>query len=285
MGKEIFKIIRVNSWDQAWLLGRELARWCFRGQSDYKWSLKHSLERSLSDRIKRVNDILINREKLVVYQFKRRAHHYRDQLPLDENMLEWLSLMQHHGAPTRLLDATHSFPVAAFFSMENATTDAAIWAFDLEMLEKIILKRTGGDKVQRMLHERNKQNIKLVEDFIRGEASGRLIIPVEPERMNERLSIQQGLFLFPGDLSTSFEQNLADTFQIDVLMLSDKKADRFPYKKNIEKVFETVGLLKIILPAKIHAEAMWDLWRMNVNAATLFPGLDGFARSLNFWMK
>jgi len=48
--------------------------------------------------------------------------------------------MQHHGAPTRLPDATHSFPVAAFFAIENSYTPAAIWAFNIEMLEETIRK-------------------------------------------------------------------------------------------------------------------------------------------------
>ena len=36
--------------------------------------------------------------------------------------------MQHHGAPTRLIDFTWSPYVAAFFALERATGDAAVWA-------------------------------------------------------------------------------------------------------------------------------------------------------------
>jgi hypothetical protein len=36
--------------------------------------------------------------------------------------------MQHHGAPTRLLDFTYSIYVAAYFALESADADAAVWA-------------------------------------------------------------------------------------------------------------------------------------------------------------
>jgi hypothetical protein len=42
---------------------------------------------------------------------------------------------------------------------------------------------------------------------------------------------------------------------------------------------------KIVLPASMREEAMRTLYRMNITHATLFPDLDGLARSLAFELE
>jgi hypothetical protein len=104
-----------------------------------------------------------------------------------------------------------------------------------------------------------------------------------PHRLNERISIQQGLFAIPGDLRFSFEENLAVTFDVDVdafkNVLKIKPSRSFDTKKS------DYGIVKMILPIEIHNAALLDLASMNIDAATLFPGLEGFARSLNRFLR
>jgi hypothetical protein len=45
------------------------------------------------------------------------------------------------------------------------------------------------------------------------------------------------------------------------------------------------AVIKVLLPLLAHGDALEDLWQMNVTAATLFPGLDGFARSLHYFLR
>ncbi len=92
--------------------------WLFRGTSQ-PFPLQTSLERALADAgvdLARATDI----EQQMLKEFKRRAHHYVNALPNRGDVLGWLALMQHHGAPTRLLDWTYSFYVAAFFALAEA---------------------------------------------------------------------------------------------------------------------------------------------------------------------
>ena len=64
--------------------------------------------------------------RVLVHDFRRRAHHYIQSPPSPDEHLEWLALVQHHGGPTRLLDFTKSFYVASFFAVETAHEDACV---------------------------------------------------------------------------------------------------------------------------------------------------------------
>jgi hypothetical protein len=61
-------------------------------------------------------------------QFKSNAHLYLTTLPRTFKNLEWLSLMQHYGTPTRMLDFTFSPYVAAYFAFECGHNDCCIYA-------------------------------------------------------------------------------------------------------------------------------------------------------------
>jgi hypothetical protein len=80
--------------------------------------------------------------------------------------------------------------------------------------------------------------------------------------LNPRLAIQQGLFLAAGNLEKSFEQNFAA----------------------VQGASDANRVLKITIRLN-NLDAKKDilrrLHRMNINRATLFPGLDGFAQ----WLK
>ena len=99
--------------------------------------------------------------------------------------------------------------------------------------------------------------------------------------------IQQGRFLFPTSLDTTFEHNLCKTFGIQDCKLPSKTPVKTvdELKQLINDPVSNLALLKIILPKDIHLDAMQDLHRMNITATTLYPGLDGFARSLKFPLR
>ena len=76
--------------------------------------------------------------------------------------------------------------------------------------------------------------------------------------MSERLVAQQGLFLVP---STNYET-------LDSLLAYYG--------------LEGKACKKLVIPDTLRFSGVERLRRMNITAATLFPGMDGFCRSLRF---
>jgi len=119
----------------------------FRGHADASWSLKTTLDRAVwktysaetsqiqSTTTKRVN--IEENEKALLLAFQRVAHHYLARTPNHDQTMDWLAMMQHYGAPTRLLDWTRSPHVALYFALRNQKeANAALWSIDLKWFEQ-----------------------------------------------------------------------------------------------------------------------------------------------------
>jgi hypothetical protein len=250
-----FSEMIVETWPDAKSILRTFPiSWIFRGQADARWMPSMSLERlPVPDKL--YGAVL---EPMLTNSFKSQAHNYTQEQRLPDNLLEWWALMQHHGAPTRLLDWTESAYVAAFFALDTATTDGAIWAID-----RVWCRNAAADVITKAVGEEGKrvtveQMERLFETIFPANRT-LLAFPVRPEKFNQRLAIQQGLFLCPGSAANSFMENL--------LSLGSQE-------EHCRRV------VKITLNIKMRANAIQDLNYMNINRATLFPGLDGFAQSL-----
>jgi hypothetical protein len=261
MGKTIRKVPEreVSSWSELRDVLEEFASagWAFRGQADATWPLESSLTRYLKTFGDSPNEWL-DREKKILHTFKRKAHLLLPRTPEEGETLEWLALMQHHGAPTRLLDFTWSPYVAAFFALEKATTDAAIWAISSGpkvpnyrgFFISALLNRVLGLQHLRMLGDEIQQaaNAEEIPDALMGE----------PVLMNQRMTTQAGTFIIP-------------TIRIDM---------------PIESIVPRSSIFKVKLITKsLRKQTMDRLYNMNINNATLFPGIDGLARSLAFELE
>ena len=163
--------------------------------------------------------------------------------------------MQHHGAPTRLLDFSWSPFVAAFFALEHASADAAVWA---------VLPPGLNTRPNRTLRPSQTITGDEIGPWVEGAYEKHLLpnelrmaVIGEPHNMNQRLLAQGGTFVMPGVLHEP----------IEVIVPSD-------------------SVVKFVLAAdKMRDAAMTELYAMNINNATLFPGLDGLARSLCYELE
>jgi FRG domain-containing protein len=96
----------------------------WRGQGDVNWSLAPSLQRRWLDNPNGLKDA----ERKMFEEFKIAAPYL---LPSNStNDWDRLSIAQHYGMPTRLLDWTVNHMVALWFALASASDgDAAVWSF------------------------------------------------------------------------------------------------------------------------------------------------------------
>jgi hypothetical protein len=170
----------------------------YRGQRSAKWDLKTSAQRSC-DRRHIEPGRRREHEEALFREFRRTYHQYATHVPDPRAVVEWLSLMQHHGAPTRLLDFNYSIYIASYFALENAEEDCAIWAVrgPWALRESAQLLRAAGkanvDRMERRFVEGDEEVVQALF-FAEPYAAA---WPINAFRLNERLRIQQGAFSHP----------------------------------------------------------------------------------------
>ena len=200
----------------------------------------------------------------------RKARGFLSDPPSDTDYMEWLALMQHYGAPTRLLDWTYSFWTAVLFAVEKAKFDdndnknfCAVWALQIDWWRgraeesipvlKAMLKEGSNleGEINFILNRQAKPDV----------PPG--IWPLNAYRLNERVVAQRALFVVPLDVTKSFMDNL------HLCSKGQKKISR--------------RLIKFVIPCSkdIISGCIKYLYDRNLTSATLFPGIDGYARSLS----
>lgn len=190
------------------------------------------------------------KEVPLLHQFKARGARFISAPP--ESDVEWLFIMQHHAAPTRLLDWSENALVALAFAIQyhkekHAGNDANVWCLDPKKLNDNI--RYPG------LDREPIPNICASKDLQSMFESPQQNYPVAiigPQN-TDRIIAQRGVFtLFPNK----------DSFTMETL----DRADSFLYK--------------IIIPEADISKISEDLYYIGMTESTLFPELDSISREL-----
>jgi hypothetical protein len=163
-----------------------------------------------------------------------------------------------------------------FFAFNAGSGDAAVWAInDLWLRTCLTDTPLREDSLRDQITIANKQ-LKQLHDSFKGGGTpdddsrpNKLILMIEPTRQIQRLAAQQGLFLMQLDLHSPFIDNLRECPSY----CEDSDPTWFgDTKKHVKK---------IVFTAEAKRVGLRELRKMNISAENLFPGIDGFAKSLS----
>lgn len=241
------------------------SNWIFRGQTDYKWKLESAIDRvSFNSELPNQKYLF---EQFCIIHFKRNPHLYSEKFNTQSDF-QVLSLLQHYGSPTRLLDFSTSPYVAAFFAANNSETDGSIYAinyFELLSTTNYLFGTKyddGSDEMNNLKKTEGISNDDVFKVLVLGSEQRKFVELVQPFFLFDRMIQQNGAFLCQGDINSSFEENLKSNYEF----LSSLENPNPYYKIKIKHEWKE--------------EIIRDLYNMNISSATLFPDIEGYLKSL-----
>lgn len=255
--------------------------WVFRGHTETGWAIESSLEREMK---KRENEDPAQFEAETLKQIKLATSFSECQALDGKDDFSWLALLQHHGCKTRLVDFTESFYVALYFALQDLPDGAsAVWAIRKSALDSKI-NSLGQDNnsslsEEKMSRDLINRSIELPTAYENSQDKEIAIAYGKPEKSNLRMSAQEGLFLCPLNLNLPFMVNLTIGLGLTGETENTKRLNTLDDLKTESREGKVI---KIILPKPKHPNLLSRLRKMKITEASLFPGLDGFARSLNY---
>jgi hypothetical protein len=232
-----------DSWQEN--LQRHRSRFAFRGMPDAAGSLATRLQR-----------LAPAAERHLLRNFRKFA---RASAVPEDSAWNWLTLAQHHGLPTRLLDWTFSPYVALHFATDHAADfqkDGVIWCIDyvaahehLPNTLRQILDEECADVFTTEMLERAAPTVEKFDAL----AKDPFLVFLDPPSLDERIVNQFALFSL---LSGAH-------FTLDAWLSERPELAR-----------------RVVVPAFLKWEIRDKLDQANVTERVLFPGLDGLSRWL-----
>lgn len=288
--------------------------WIYRGMAHSTHTPLSSLERLLAAYgIHQVNAKRMENRGLAF--FRQRARLYLKDLPADEDLLGWLTLMQHYGAPTRLTDWTYSPFVALFFAYQGMpdTSDApdmTIWMLNARLLREAFTGITPEGAVPDLAgidpdSGFGPREVRISQPVLTGqlvEVENRLLrdvirrevpwpVPLAIMRPDARMVAQQACFVCTGTLSIAADSALCRVFKRESLweilgVVNPEFAIACSASDTVDTITPKYACQhprmlagKILLPSAWRKQVLSALARMNITADVLFPGLDGVGRA------
>jgi len=251
-----------EAWAASWL------PW-FRGEDSTAWLLSGTALQPKLYRNSFDSKLILDLEAEMRVEFRRRgAQLITERTPVGK--WEWYFLMQHYGAPTRLLDWSDAALVALSFSVskrgsngdKNANADAAVYMLDPWWLNEQAFKEVSqlADEYRSLgpaLPDWEEAKPYLTDDeFDNDELGARCPLAIDPSHFSRRFAAQRSCFTIFGR-------------EKDGLKCVAKSSDAHLVKLDVKK--ESIP------------EIRQDLRWAGISEETIFPDLEGLGRELSYW--
>ena len=214
----------------------------YRGQGNKEWELEASIFRK--NVLNNEDEVMHNLLKIRPYEFKN-----------CKADIEILTVMQHYGSPTRLLDITSNPLIALYFACEemDENNDGIVHVFEEEFRENrdyINIMSSfaffeSGRTVNEFQKHLNNSGYQYEVSEIQGALNKKRTL-IKPKKNNERIIAQQGNFFIFSNNSASgeLEHIHKKSFSIegDKVILINKGS-----KKTILEQLEVIGLKRSII--------------------------------------
>jgi hypothetical protein len=245
------ELLFVDCYDKD--IDRHRSPYAFRGLPDAAHELKTSLIRLGGEYAKMERHLLRNFRK------------YAGTEVVSQDLLwNWLSLAQHHGLPTRILDWTYSPYVALHFATENTTKaniDGAIWCVDFKRI---------SDYLPPSLHA----------DLEKEKALGFTVemLNARCRTLDEFDALKSGsddfvVFFEP----PSIDSRIVNQFALHSIMSNSQMLLNDWLNKHPDSYY------RVVIPASLKWEVRDKLDQANITERVMFPGLDGLSDWLRRW--
>lgn len=185
----------------------------FRGQPSASWKLTPSIHRAL---LQKPFSEKVRIEAAAIRAFRRHARSLLQPAELQyfDRILDGMTLMQHYGAPTRLLDWTLSPWVACYFASQDVgaaeNDDPAIWAFNQDEL----YKSNATKSTEAIGRFRDLEKAATVEDWVLASTDAESHISTfRYQYANTQMGAQQSLFTLSAQLGEDHDKVLATSLK------------------------------------------------------------------------
>lgn len=246
---------RLTTTEQALEIGTKLSQSWFRGHAAIWGELTPKIYRAVYNEIWKKDPLF---ECRLIQDFIRLAEPMMSDPPSLDQKIRWIFLMQHHGAPTKLLDWTENVLVGLYFAVrDEVERDGELWAIRPEALNA----KQKLEWVPCADEAEAKELLKYFErdpcESLGGEAAKKVAYPlaIKPAMHFARMVSQLSTF-------TIHPRSTRTTNTIPSVLTDSR------------------DLVRYIIPGNRKAPLRVELEAIGISERTLFSDLDALSRTL-----